>query len=113
MVIGGGEKMAGRTQWSTLGAVALVLVMGLTTFGLAASPPTAVRVGMTPFFDYQFFAVAKEFGWDKELGLDLRFTWFTQSGPSTQALARGSIDTVNTCVVCNFAFYVSMSPSRS
>ncbi len=102
--------MSRKTQWSTLGVGALVMVMMLTTFGLAASPSgqSAVRVGMTPFFDYQFFAVAKEFRWDKELGLDLQFTWFTQSGPSTQALARGSIDTVNTCVVCNFAFYESV-----
>jgi ABC-type nitrate/sulfonate/bicarbonate transport system substrate-binding protein len=100
--------MTSRTRWCTLGVIALALVVGLTTLGLAASPPTAVRVGMTPFFDYQFFAVAKEFGWDKELGMDLQFTWFTQSGPSTQALARGSIDTVNTCVVCNFAFYDSV-----
>jgi ABC-type nitrate/sulfonate/bicarbonate transport system substrate-binding protein len=63
---------------------------------------------MTPFFDYQFWAVAKEFGWDKELGLDLQFTWFSQSGPATEALARGSVDTVNTCVVCNFPFYESV-----
>jgi ABC-type nitrate/sulfonate/bicarbonate transport system substrate-binding protein len=76
-----------------------------------ASQPTdliPVRVGMTPFFDYQFWAVAKEFGWDKELGLDLQFTWLTQSGPSIQALANGSLDTVNTCVVCNFPFYESV-----
>jgi ABC-type nitrate/sulfonate/bicarbonate transport system substrate-binding protein len=97
-------------RWSTAGAIALALIMMLATGGLAVGAPrsTVVRVGMTPFFDYQFFAVAKEFGWDKELNLDLRFTWFTQSGPSTQALARGSIDTVNTCVVCNFAFYSSV-----
>ena len=97
-------------QRCTLGAVVLVIVMLVTTVGFAAAQTrrTIVRVGMTPFFDYQFFAVAKEFGWDKELGLNLQFTWFTQSGPSTQALARGSIDTVNTCVVCNFAFYQSV-----
>jgi len=67
-----------------------------------------VRVGMTPFFDYQFWSVAKEFGWDKELGLDLQFTWLTQSGPSIQALANGSLDMVNTCIVCNFPFYESV-----
>ena len=67
-----------------------------------------VRVGMTPFFDYQFFSVAKEFGWDKELGLDLQFEWLTQSGPSISALANGSLDTVNTCVVCNYPFYESV-----
>lgn len=70
--------------------------------------PVVVRVGMTPFFDYQFFAVAKEYGWDKDLGLDLQFQWLTQSGPSIQALANGSLDTVNTCVVCNYPFYVSV-----
>jgi ABC-type nitrate/sulfonate/bicarbonate transport system substrate-binding protein len=67
--------------------------------------PVVVRVAMTPFFDYQFFSVAKEYGWDKELGLDLQSTWLTQSGPSIEALAAGSVDTVNTCVVCNFSFH--------
>lgn len=70
--------------------------------------PIEVRVGMTPFFDYQFFSVAEEFGWDEELGLNLQFEWLTQSGPSIQALANGSLDTVNTCVVCNFPFYESV-----
>ena len=74
----------------------------------APAAPVTVRVGMTPFFDYQFWSVAKEFGWDKELGLDLQFTWLTQSGPSIQALANGSLDMVNTCVVCNFPFYESV-----
>jgi len=63
---------------------------------------------MTPFFDYQFWSVAKEWGWDKDLGLDLQFTWLTQSGPSIQALANGSLDQVNTCIVCNFPFYESV-----
>ena len=70
--------------------------------------PAVVRVGMTPFFDYQFFSVAKEYGWDKQLGLDLQFQWLTQSGPSIEALTNGSLDTVNTCVVCNFPFYESV-----
>ncbi len=39
------------------------------------------------------------------MGLTLQFTWLTQSGPSIQALANGSLDQVNTCVVCNFPFY--------
>lgn len=74
----------------------------------APAEPVVVRVAMTPFFDYQFFSVAKELGWDKELGLDLQVTWLTQSGPSVQALANGSVDTVNTCVICNFPFYESV-----
>ncbi|MFV1990041.1 MAG: ABC transporter substrate-binding protein [Acidimicrobiales bacterium] len=52
--------------------------------------------------------MADEFGWDEELGIDLEFTWLTQSGPSIQALAAGSVDTANTCVVCNYPFYESV-----
>jgi ABC-type nitrate/sulfonate/bicarbonate transport system substrate-binding protein len=74
----------------------------------APAAAVAVRVAMTPFYDYQFFSVARELGWDKELGLDLQFTWLTQSGPSVEALANGSVDTVNTCVICNFPYYESV-----
>lgn len=94
--------------------MAAVMALCLATVGLPATAqgdpesPVPVRVAMTPFFDYQFFSVAKEFGWDAELGLDLQFTWFTQSGPSTQALVNGSVDTINTCVICNFPFYESV-----
>jgi len=88
--------------------MAAVLLLGASSVAGALGKPVVVRVGMTPFFDYQFFSVAKEYGWDKELGLDLQFQWLTQSGPSIQALANGSLDTVNTCVVCNFPFYESV-----
>jgi ABC-type nitrate/sulfonate/bicarbonate transport system substrate-binding protein len=95
-------------------SVFLLLCLSLATPALALpayaqeEEPVAVRVAATPFFDYQFWSVAEEFGWDKELGLDLQFTWLTQSGPSIEALAAGSVDTVNTCVVCNFPFYESV-----
>lgn len=75
--------------------------------------PIVVNVAMTPFYDYQFFAVAEELGWDEELGLDLQFEWFAQSGPSIQALSRGDVDTVNTCVVCNYPFYDSVPELRN
>ncbi|HMN84414.1 MAG TPA: hypothetical protein PKA74_00260 [Bauldia sp.] len=91
---------------AAVAAMATGLLFG--SAGVQAEEQSVVRVGMTPFFDYQFFSVAKEYGWDKELGLDLQFEWLTQSGPSIQALANGSLDTVNTCVVCNFPFYESV-----
>lgn len=97
---------------------ALTAAVALATASLSLGAPAVaqeatgeavpVRVAMTPFFDYQFFSVADELGWDEELGLDLQFTWFTQSGPSVQALVNGSVDTVNTCVICNFPFYESV-----
>ena len=67
-----------------------------------------VRVALIPFFDYQFWSVAEEFEWDTELGLDVDITWLTQSGPSVQALANGSVDVINTCIVCNYPYYESV-----
>ena len=98
--------MARKFQMLSAVTVAAGLLLGAGN--VQAQEQTVVRVGMTPFFDYQFFSVAKEYGWDKELGLDLQFEWLTQSGPSIQALANGSLDTVNTCVVCNYPFYESV-----
>ena len=96
-----------RPVAAIMAAVALSTVAATGTFAQEEAP-TPVRVAMTPFFDYQFFPVADELGWDEELGLDLQFTWLTQSGPSIEALVNGSVDTVNTCVVCNFPFYESV-----
>jgi hypothetical protein len=98
--------MARKSQVLAAMTVAAGLLLGAS--GSQAAEQTVVRVGMTPFFDYQFFSVAKEYGWDKQLGLDLQFQWLTQSGPSIQALTNGSLDTVNTCVVCNYPFYESV-----
>jgi ABC-type nitrate/sulfonate/bicarbonate transport system substrate-binding protein len=72
-----------------------------------------VRVGRTPFFDYQFFEVAQQFGWDKELGIVFEDTWLTQSGPAMQALANGSIDLAGSCIVCNYPFYESIPELRN
>jgi ABC-type nitrate/sulfonate/bicarbonate transport system substrate-binding protein len=94
-------------------AVALLILAGLLLSACQAATEApeeviTVRVAMTPFFDYQFWSVAEEYGWPEEHGLDLEFTWLTQSGPSIEALAAGSVDTVNTCVVCNYPFYESV-----
>jgi len=103
---------------SRIAGGAAALLLALSVGGLPVSAQDAagelipVRVAMTPFFDYQFLTVADELGWDEELGLDLQFTWFTQSGPSIQALVNGSADTVNTCVICNFPFYESVPELR-
>lgn len=72
-----------------------------------------VRVARTPFFDYQFFEVAQQFGWDEELGIKFEDTWLTQSGPAMQALANGSIDIAGSCIVCNYPFYESIPELRN
>lgn len=85
---------------------------GSPTTVSSTTVPVTVSVGETPFFDYQFFAVAKKLGWDKQLGLNLKFSWLTQSGPAVAALANGSVDTANTCVVCNYPYYSSVPDLR-
>jgi ABC-type nitrate/sulfonate/bicarbonate transport system substrate-binding protein len=104
-----------RARLVAIGA-ALALSLGATAAPVTAQDGSGeavpVRVAMTPFFDYQFLSVADELGWDEELGVDLQFTWFAQSGPSIQALVNGSVDTVNTCVICNFPFYESVPELR-
>ena len=72
-----------------------------------------VKVGRTPFFDYQFFEVAQKFGWDKELGIVFEDTWLTQSGPAMSALVNESIDMAGSCTVCNYPFYESIPNLRN
>src|SRR4051812_5634006 len=68
----------------------------------SSSGAKEVTVGMTPYLDYMLWPVAKKRGLDKEQGIDLKFTWLSQVGPSIQALRQGSIDVVDTCTACNF-----------
>lgn len=71
-----------------------------------------VTVGMTPYLDYMLWPVAKKLGLDKEQGINLKFTWLAQVGPSIQALRRGSIDVVDTCTACNFPYYKTVPSLR-
>ena len=99
-------------------AFMIVILLGMT---LISCQPAAedemetytVKVGRTPFFDYQFFEVAQQFGWDEELGIVFEDTWLTQSGPAMQALANGSIDIAGSCIVCNYPFYESIPELRN
>lgn len=71
-----------------------------------------VKIGLTPFFDYMLWPFAANKGLDKELDIDLEFTWLAQVGPSVQAMRRGSIDVIDTCTACNFSFYKSVPTIR-
>ena len=51
--------MARKSKMLAALAVAAGLLVGAG--GAEAAEQAAVRVGMTPFFDYQFFSVAKEY----------------------------------------------------
>lgn len=93
--------------------LSLVLVACQTSEPEEEMETYTVRVGRTPFFDYQFFEIAQSFGWDEELGIVFEDTWLTQSGPAMQALANGSIDMAGSCVVCNYPFYESIPELRN
>jgi ABC-type nitrate/sulfonate/bicarbonate transport system substrate-binding protein len=80
--------------------------------GGASSGAKDVTIGLTPYFDYMLWPVAQKLGLDKEQGINLKFTWLAQVGPSIQALKRGSIDVVDTCTACNFPYYKTVPSLR-
>ena len=57
-----------------------------------------VTVGVAPYSMFMLWHVAKEWGVDEEFGLDLNLKDFAQTSPASQALARGDVDLVTTCI---------------
>jgi NitT/TauT family transport system substrate-binding protein len=81
---------------------ALLVVIGLLSTVVAAcgtgssqeggSGLKTLKIGVLPYLDYQPFYLAKEQGFDKDLGYDLEFTKFPLEPDQTKVLARGDID---------------------
>jgi ABC-type nitrate/sulfonate/bicarbonate transport system substrate-binding protein len=59
--------------------------------GTGSGEVKTLKVGVLPYLDYQAFYLAKEQGFDKELGYNLEFTKFPLEPNETKALARGDI----------------------
>lgn len=72
-----------------------------------------VRVGVTPYFDYMPWVVAKDLGLDKEVGVDLELINIDSTAKAVAAMRRGSLDVVSSCHVCDFPLYESVPELRS
>jgi ABC-type nitrate/sulfonate/bicarbonate transport system substrate-binding protein len=57
-----------------------------------------VKVGVTPYSMYQIWYIAKEYGIDKEFGIDLELVPVSQTMNGVQALVRGDLDITANCI---------------
>ncbi len=81
------------------------------TAGQQTTSLVDVRLGLGPYFDYMLWPLAHQLGLDKQLGVNLKLTWFPGAiGPEVQALRRGSIDAYSVGTAANFS-YVKAIPS--
>ncbi|WP_080692121.1 ABC transporter substrate-binding protein [Brucella anthropi] len=88
----------------------------LTCIGIAAANADdvkTVKVGITPYFDYMPWVIAKEKGLDKEVGINLDLVTITNTAAGVAAMRQGSLDIVSSCHVCNFPLYKSVPSLRS
>ncbi len=59
---------------------------------------THVKIGITPYSMYQIWYIAKDYGIDKEFGLDIELFPVTQTMNGVQALIRGDLDITANCI---------------
>jgi len=80
----------------------LFLCIGILLVGgamdLSAEDLTKVKVGITPYSMYQIWYIAKEYGIDKEFGLDFTLVPVTQTMNGVQLLVRGDLDITANCI---------------
>lgn len=78
-----------------------------------ANELVTVKVGITPYFDYMPWVIAKEKGFDKDLGINLDLVTITNTAGGVAAMRQGSLDVVSSCHVCDFPLYKSVPSLRS
>ncbi|MVA22180.1 hypothetical protein GOZ94_24920 [Agrobacterium vitis] len=94
-----------------LSIILSVLASGSTV--AQAQDAKTVHVGITPYFDYMPWVIAKEKGLDKELGIDLDLVTITNTAAGVAAMRQGSLDIVSSCHVCDFPLYQAVPALRS
>ncbi len=92
--------------------------IGMTISALTASVAHSdeiktVKMGITPYFDYMPWVLAKDMGFDKELGIDLQPVTVATTPQGVAAMRQGSVDVVSSCHVCDFPLYKSVPSLRS
>lgn len=73
---------------------------------------TTVRIGVTPYYEYQWWTIAKSLGLDKEQGLDFKLVTNTTAGQSITTAFRGDVDIASTCHACNMPLLKSTPTMR-
>lgn len=76
---------------------------GCSPSGSANSSETTVKIGITPYFEYQPWVVAHELGLDKQQGINLEFTNYDNSAKASVAAYRGDIDLASNYLAGSYA----------
>lgn len=77
-----------------------------------AEVPT-IRVGVSPYYDYQWIVGATQFGWDTELGIDLEPLFIADNSTQVAGLTNGDLEVATLCLVCAFQFYPAQAGLRT
>ncbi|MBB3594914.1 ABC-type nitrate/sulfonate/bicarbonate transport system substrate-binding protein [Rhizobium sp. BK529] len=72
-----------------------------------------VKIGITPYFDYMPWVLAKDMGLDQQLGLNFELVTVATTPQGVAAMRQGSVDVVSSCHVCDFPLYKSVPSLRS
>lgn len=92
----------------------LVLITGKFVFaeGPKEEEIKTVRIGVLPYFDCMHLVGAKSLGMDKELGLDLEFTFFTSQPNAVRAMVRGELDVIEGALISIIPLYPEVQDLR-
>jgi len=86
----------------------LIIMMGIPTCLLAKKASeeieiSQVRIGVAPYTMFQIWHIAKEYGLDKEFGLDFKLVPISATLPGVQLLVRGDLDISSNCIAEHIA----------
>lgn len=90
-----------------------LLGMSAAMFATHARAADDVRIGISPYFDYQPWVVAHELGIDAEQGINLKVINVSTAANGIAALRHGDIDVSSSCHVCDFPFYKTVPSLRN
>lgn len=76
----------------------VVACLALTAAVGAGEKPTKVVLGLTPYSMYNVWVVAKEYGIDKEFGIELDIKDFAGTAQAAQASVRGDVAVSSSCI---------------
>ncbi|MBA3727455.1 MAG: hypothetical protein H0W86_13740, partial [Armatimonadetes bacterium] len=108
-------KASKSTMAVALAAALLIGALVITSVSVAKTRATLtnVRIGVSPYFEYQPWRIAHDLGLDKAQGLNLSFTNLNNTADGVVAAKRGDLDLVSTCHACSFAVFKSAPDFRN
>ena len=109
------QSLLTRARGALIFLLSGVLAVTLTACGGEGSGKSTqpdgrgtVRIGLSPYFEYQPWVIADKLGLDKEQGLDFKFKNIASTQTAALAAKRGDLDIVASCHSCTFPLLKSV-----